>query len=89
MTLIIAEVEDEPNSHNPTVHGLDESQMSKLMVQLGANRAFAWDGSGSTELLARFRGASSLSLRTYPADGDERPMPVGFGVVYTKPKPKR
>jgi hypothetical protein len=85
-TLVIALVEDHPGT---TQHGLDESQMSKFMVQLGVSRAFAWDGSGSTELLARMAGSSTLSQRTYPADGQERPMPVGFGVYYHKPKVKK
>lgn len=85
-TLVIAEVEDHPGSQNPTVHGLDESQMSKLMVQLGVQRAFAWDGSGSTEMLVKFAHGTHLTRRTYPADGQERPMPVGFGINYVKPK---
>jgi hypothetical protein len=79
--LVIAEVDDHPGT---PVHGLDEDQMSKLMVQLGVGRAYDLDGSGSTELLARMPGASSLSLRTYPADGVERRMPVGLGIFSTK-----
>jgi hypothetical protein len=84
-TMIIALVEDHPGT---SLHGLDEAQMSELMVQLGAQTAFAWDGSGSTELLAKLRG-KSLKRMTYPADGAERPMPVGFGVSYHKPKVKK
>ena len=75
--LIIAVVTDHPNTN---VHGLDQKQMSGLMVQLGADRAFGFDGSGSSELLAKMPGTSTLSLRNYPADGAERPMPVGFGI---------
>ena len=47
---MIAIVADNPNT---TMHGLDEDQMSELMVQLGVDQAFAFDGSGSTELLAK------------------------------------
>jgi hypothetical protein len=75
--LIIVTVDDHPGT---TTHGLDEDQMSKLMVQLGASSAFAFDGSGSTELLARRPRTTTLSLRTYPADGVERPMPLGLGI---------
>jgi hypothetical protein len=78
--LIIALVDDHPGT---TVHGLDENQMSELMVQVGASHAYAFDGSGSTELLARMPGVSGLSLRTYPADGEERPMPLGLGIFTT------
>jgi hypothetical protein len=77
--LILVTVDDHPGT---TTHGLDEDQMSKLLVQLGASSAFAFDGSGSTELLARRPGAAALSLRTYPGDGVERPMPLGLG-IYT------
>jgi hypothetical protein len=79
--LVIAEVEDHPGTW---VHGLDEDQMSKLMVQLGVTRAFLLDGSGSTEMLARMPKTGKVSLRTYPADGVERPMPVGLGIMSRK-----
>jgi hypothetical protein len=75
--LVIGFVNDHPGT---TEHGLDNDQMSALMVQLGVASAFSFDGSGSTELLARAKGAKSLTLRTYPADGEERPMPLGLGV---------
>jgi hypothetical protein len=76
-TLVIAIVADRPHT---SMHGLDEDQMSKLMVQLGVNQAYAFDGSGSTELLAKFRHSSSLAMQNYPADGQERPMPLGLGI---------
>ena len=86
-TLIIAEVEDEPWRF---IHGLDNDQMARLMHDLGAAQAFELDGSGSTEMLARLTAASnpvcqrtnvsSLSCRTFPADGQERSMPVGIGI---------
>lgn len=78
--LVIALVEDHPGSANPRVHGLDNNQMARLMRDLGVNQAYDWDGSGSTELLAKMPHSSHLARRTYPADGQERPMPVGFGI---------
>lgn len=77
-TLIVALVADHPHT---SLHGLDLDQMSKLMAQLGVDQAWSWDGSGSTELLAKFRHSNSLTLQTYPADGAERPMPVGMGIA--------
>jgi hypothetical protein len=76
-TLVIAIVTDHPGTE---VHGLDADQMSKLMAELGVTRAFSFDGSGSTELLARMPGTSSLAIRNYTADGHERTMPLGLGV---------
>ena len=75
--LILVVVTDHPGT---TTHGLDESQMSKLMVELGAGHAYLLDGSGSSELLARMPSTGKLSLRNYPADGAERTMPVGLGI---------
>jgi hypothetical protein len=80
---VIAEAEDHPGTN---VHGLDANQMSGLMAQLGVDKAWDVDGSGSTELLAKTPGSSGLQLRTYPADGVERPMPVGLGISYVAPK---
>jgi hypothetical protein len=77
--LILAVVTDHPGT---TMHGLDESQMSKLMVELGAAHAYLFDGSGSSEMLARMPSTGRLSLRNYPADGAERTMPVGLGVFH-------
>jgi hypothetical protein len=85
-TMVIAFVSDDPQTPE---HGLDNDQMSSLMVQLGVDRAFNFDGSGSTELLAKLHASSTLALQTHPADGHERLMPLGLGVAY-KPvlKPK-
>jgi hypothetical protein len=86
-TLYIVEVEDEFWSQ---VHGLDSDQMARVLADLGIYQAFALDGSGSTEMLAKVAAAgnracqrtnvSTLSCRTFPADGKERPMPLGIGV---------
>jgi hypothetical protein len=84
--LILAVVSDHPFTSQ---HGLDEDQMSKLMVQLGASQAYAFDGSGSSELLARLHRSSPLTLQTYPGDGQERPMPVGLGVTSVPVKTKK
>jgi hypothetical protein len=75
--MIMAFVADHPHT---STHGLDEDQMSKLMVQLGVQQAYAFDGSGSTELLAKLPRTPKLTMQTYPADGAERPMPLGMGI---------
>jgi hypothetical protein len=82
-TFVVAEVEDHPGT---SVHGLDNDQMSALMKQLDVDQAFNVDGSGSTEMLAKLPNGGGLTQRTYPADGKERPMPLGLGISYVKPK---
>ena len=78
--LILVVVTDHPGT---TTHGLDESQMSKLMVELGAGHAYLFDGSGSSEMLARMPSTGRLTMRNYPADGAERTMPVGLGIFHS------
>jgi hypothetical protein len=75
--LMLVVVTDHPGT---SMHGLTASQMSKLMVELGAAHAYLFDGSGSSEMLARVPVSSDLTLRNYPADGTERTMPVGLGI---------
>jgi hypothetical protein len=75
--LLLVVVEDKPGTD---MHGLDSNQAARMMADLGANQAFLFDGSGSSEMLARLRGHPGMSLRTYPADGIERAMPLGFGI---------
>jgi Phosphodiester glycosidase len=84
-TLIIGVVAEHPFT---TEHGLDNDQMSALMTQLGVSAAYEFDGSGSTELLAKVKGSSSLALQNYPADGAERVMPLGLGIFAVPAKPK-
>ena len=75
--LILVIVSDQPGA---PMHGLDADQTARLMHDLGATEGYMFDGSGSTEMLAKMPGASALSMRNLPADGLERPMPVGFGI---------
>ena len=41
-----------------------------------------------SELLAKLHGAPALTLQTYPADGRERPMPLGLGISVAPAKRK-
>jgi hypothetical protein len=76
--LLLLIAADDPGT---PLHGLDSAQMARVMHDLGAGEAYLFDGSGSTELLARMpKDRSRLSLRNFPADGVERPMPVGFDI---------
>jgi len=75
--LILAVIADDPGT---PMHGLDADQTARLMHDLGATEAYMFDGSGSTEMLAKLPKSSALSMRNYPADGLERPMPVGLGI---------
>lgn len=75
--LILTVVGD--NRYTP-MHGLDSIQLGRVMSDLGADQAFLLDGGGSTEMLARMPSRHRLTLRNHPADGTERPLPLGFGI---------
>jgi hypothetical protein len=78
--LLLLVVEDKPGTD---MHGLDSNQTGRVMADLGAKEAYLFDGSGSSEMLARLRSHPDvMSLRTYPADGVERTMPLGFGIFH-------
>jgi hypothetical protein len=80
--LILATVKSPYGSSN---YGVDENQMSQVMVALGADRAYALDGGGSTELVVRLHGQYKLTIRTRQHGGAERRIPIGVG-VYSLPK---
>jgi Phosphodiester glycosidase len=82
--LILATIE---SPHGGDGFGVDENQMSEVMVRLGAARSYALDGGGSTELVAKLPKEHKLSIRTPTPNGHERRIPVGIG-VYSLPKPK-
>ena len=68
------------NIHRTRVHGVEPSQLARMMRQLGATEAFMFDGGGSSEMLIRPKPGARLSVRNHPTDGRERRIPVGFGV---------
>jgi hypothetical protein len=76
-TLLLATVVSPRGSDN---YGVDENQMSQVMVRLGASRSYALDGGGSTDMVARLPGRHGMSIRTRRHHETERPIPVGIGV---------
>jgi hypothetical protein len=84
-TLIIVVIADLPcirDCPSPLMHGLDHQQTARVMADLGARWAWGWDGSGSSEMIARLPSTHRLSIRNYCADGEERPQPLGFGIFH-------
>jgi len=67
----------------PDHYGLDENQMSALLVNLRAATAYALDGGFSTTMVARLRHHHHrLSLVAAPRGHRQRAIPVGVGVYY-------
>ncbi|WUO17817.1 phosphodiester glycosidase family protein [Streptomyces sp. NBC_00289] len=63
--------------------GLTIAEVADFMRTLGSTDAFSLDGGGSTTLVARAPGATTVSVRNHPSGGAERPVPNGIGVFST------
>ncbi|MEU0582832.1 phosphodiester glycosidase family protein [Streptomyces sp. NPDC006132] len=60
--------------------GLTIAEVAGTMRKLGSDDAFSLDGGGSSTLVARKPGASTVSVRNHPSGGAERAVPNGIGV---------
>nr|WP_307619340.1 phosphodiester glycosidase family protein [Streptomyces sp. V3I7] len=60
--------------------GLTIAEVADEMRALGSVDAFSLDGGGSTTLVAREPGATTVTVRNHPQGGAERPVPNGIGV---------
>ncbi|MEU1403005.1 phosphodiester glycosidase family protein [Streptomyces sp. NPDC005728] len=60
--------------------GMTIAEEAGTMQELGASDAFNLDGGGSSEMVTRDAGASSVTIRNHPSGGAERPVPNGIGV---------
>ncbi len=60
--------------------GLTIAEVAGTMRELGSDDAFSLDGGGSSTLVARKAGASTVSVRNHPSGGAERAVANGIGV---------
>ncbi len=65
--------------------GMEQSELAKLMIELGAYNALNFDGGGSTTMVARHQGDKNLSLINSPSDGAQRSVAAGLGVFSVAP----
>ena len=63
--------------------GMTYVELANYMKSLGADDAINLDGGGSSTLVARMPGATSVSVRNTPSDGSQRPVPNGLGFITT------
>ncbi|MEU6141049.1 phosphodiester glycosidase family protein [Streptomyces sp. NPDC047081] len=63
--------------------GLTIAEVAAEMKALGSTDAFSLDGGGSTTLVAKTAGASTVTVRNHPSGDAERPVPNGIGVFVT------
>ncbi|MER7440586.1 phosphodiester glycosidase family protein [Micromonospora avicenniae] len=60
--------------------GVTQTEMGRMMAELGAHNALNLDGGGSSTLLAREPGAAAVQVENSPSDGTERPVPNGLAL---------
>ncbi|EGW39124.1 phosphodiester glycosidase family protein, partial [Desulfosporosinus sp. OT] len=60
--------------------GLTQIQSAQLMQELGAYNALNFDGGGSTTMVARKLGTSTLDVVNIPSDGSLRSVANGIGI---------
>ncbi|MFF0317859.1 phosphodiester glycosidase family protein [Micromonospora sp. NPDC005252] len=64
--------------------GVTQTEMGRMMAELGARDALNLDGGGSSTLLAREPGASAVQVENGPSDGSERAVPNGLAIYAPK-----
>jgi hypothetical protein len=67
--------------------GMTYVELGNYIKSLGADDALNLDGGGSTTMVARMPGATSVSVRNTPSDGAQRLIPNGLGFVSTAAQP--
>ncbi|MCM0678247.1 phosphodiester glycosidase family protein, partial [Micromonospora phytophila] len=60
--------------------GVTQTEMGRMMAELGAHHALNLDGGGSSTLLAREPGAATVQVENSPSDGTERAVPNGLAL---------
>jgi len=60
--------------------GLTQMEAAELMLELGAYNAMIFDGGGSTTMVARKPGTTSLELINVPSEGALRAVTNGIGI---------
>ncbi|MEV4120743.1 phosphodiester glycosidase family protein [Micromonospora sp. NPDC049645] len=64
--------------------GVTQTEMGRMMAELGAQHALNLDGGGSSTLLAREPGAPAVQVENAPSDGSERAVPNGLAIYAPK-----
>ena len=65
--------------------GIERHAFSALMRALGATEGMAFDGGGSSTIVARRIGDADATMQNSPSDGIERPVSNGIFVYSTAP----
>ncbi|MFT8530991.1 MAG: phosphodiester glycosidase family protein [Bifidobacterium aquikefiri] len=70
---------------NSNALGVTMAQVTSYMLSKGVTNAVQLDGGGSTEMVARKTGNTTVSVMNTPSDGQERPVTNGIFLYSTAP----
>lgn len=66
--------------------GMTQTELAQFMKEIGAYNALNLDGGGSTTMVARQAGSTSVDLINDPSDGSQRKISTAVGVFSIAPK---
>jgi exopolysaccharide biosynthesis protein len=66
--------------------GMTQSELAAYMKELGCTNAINFDGGGSTTMVARTAGTTTLSTVNTPSEGFERGVSASLGIFSIGPK---
>ena len=78
-SLILVTIDGRSNSYS----GVLESELGKILKNLGAYQAICFDGGGSTEMMTKDPYTGKVSITNRPSDGAERRIYTGLAVTST------
>ncbi len=74
------------DGRNKDYVGVKQTELSQIMIELGAYNAVNMDGGGSTTMGVDFLKNSTITVVNIPSDGKERKIASGVGVFNTSPE---
>lgn len=77
------------DGHQPedSAEGLTRPEQAQWMIQHGAENAILFDSGGSSDMVARMPGQTSVSVMNTPSDGQERHVANGLFFYSTETSP--
>ena len=74
------------DGRNKNYIGATQTELAKIMMELGAYNVINLDGGGSTTMGVDFLQNGNIEVVNFPSDGKQRPIVTGLGVFNTAPE---
>lgn len=74
------------DGRNKNYVGATQTELAKIMMDLGAYNVINLDGGGSTAMGVDFLKNGNIEVVNFPSDGKQRPIASGLGIFNTAPE---